>query len=97
VTLKNGTKKKKKIHSNVTSDWDTYYGSSEELKNDVKTLGPDKFKREILRFCTSLTSLTYFEAKAQFDSDCLLYPDKFYNAWIMCRTRRDHLLKSGDL
>jgi hypothetical protein len=93
VKLKNGEKRKKKIRSLVPSDWDTYYGSSEELKKDVETLGKENFKREITRWCRTLTELTYFEAREQFVSDCLLYPDKFYNAWISCRTRRDHLLK----
>ena len=30
------------------SDWKKYYGSSEELKQDIKDLGRDTFKREIL-------------------------------------------------
>jgi hypothetical protein len=93
IKLKNGEKRKKKIRSLVPSDWDTYYGSSEELKKDVETLGKENFKREITRWCRTLSELTYFEAREQFVTDCLLYPDKFYNAWISCRTRRDHLLK----
>lgn len=94
VTLKNGTKKKKKIKSLVPSDWQKYYGSSEELKKDVTELGTENFKREIIRFCKSLTELGYYESKIQFTTDCLLYPDKFYNAWISSRCRRDHLLKT---
>lgn len=93
VKLKNGTKKKKKIRSNVPSDWDTYYGSSEELKADIVKLGKENFTREILRFCRTLTELGYYESKIQFETDCLLYPDKYYNAWISSRVRRDHLLK----
>lgn len=93
VKLKNGTKKKKKIRSNVPSDWDTYYGSSEELKADVVKLGKENFTREILRFCKTLSECSYYESKIQFETDCLLYPDKYYNAWISSRVRRDHLLK----
>ena len=52
VKLKNGTKKKKKIRSKIDSDWQEYYGSNEELIHDVKTLGPEKFKREILYYCS---------------------------------------------
>jgi antitoxin component YwqK of YwqJK toxin-antitoxin module len=37
--------KKKKIK--VPSDWQTYYGSSDILKQDVLQLGHDKFNREI--------------------------------------------------
>ena len=94
VKLKNGTKKKKKIRSNVPSDWATYYGSSTELQADVEKLGKENFTREILRFCDSLSSLSYYESKIQFETDCLLYPDKYYNSWISSRVRRDHLLKS---
>ena len=36
VTLKNGTKKKKKIKSKIPSDWLTYWGSNEVLKEEVK-------------------------------------------------------------
>lgn len=88
-----GLKKKKKIRTQVDSDWRDYYGSSEELKADVEKLGKENFKREILRWCRSLSELSYYEAREQFVTDCLLYPDKFYNAWISCRTRRDHLRK----
>ena len=48
VTLKNGTKKKKKIREKVDSDWRNYYGSSDALLSDVATLGVDQFKREII-------------------------------------------------
>lgn len=91
VTLKNGTKKKKKIRSNITSDWDTYYGSSDELKADVEKLGKENFKREIIRFCTTLTELSYYEAKLQLETDCLLDPTKYYNKWISFRCRSDHM------
>jgi hypothetical protein len=94
VTLKNLTKKKKKIKSQVPSDWMVYYGSSIELKSDVEKLGAENFSREIVKLCYTLTEMTYFESKWQFDTDCLLYPEKFYNSWIMCRVRRDHLLKT---
>ena len=88
-----GLKKKKKIRSLVPSDWKTYYGSSTELQKDVEVLGKDKFSREILKFCTSLSEMSYEEAKIQFSTDSLLYPDKFYNSWISCRVRREHLIK----
>lgn len=93
VTLKNGTKKRKKIRSLVPSDWLEYYGSSEALKKDIDLFGKDRFTREILMFCTSLSSMGYQEAKIQFATDALLHPDKYYNEWIMCRVRRDHLTK----
>ena len=82
--------KKKKVY--VESDWRTYFGSSELLKEDVKKLGEENFKREILRFCRTKGELSYYEAKMQMDNDVLLHPDKFYNEWIMLKTRRSHLL-----
>ena len=88
-----GLKTKKKIRSMVPSDWLDYYGSSESLKKDVELLGKESFSREILMFCYSLSELSYREAKIQFETDALLFPDKYYNSWIMVRTRRDHLLK----
>lgn len=94
VTLKSGVKKKKKIRSEVASDWVEYYGSSEELKSDVTKLGVQNFHREIVKFCKTLSEMSYEEAKIQFVTDCLLHPDKFYNSWISVRVRRAHLVKS---
>jgi hypothetical protein len=88
VKLKNGTKKRKKIKSKVSSDWKTYYGSCIELNKDVKELGSDNFTRTILRFCKSKTELSYYEAKYQFDNDVLLDESKWYNGWISVKARR---------
>jgi len=93
VTLKSGIKKKKKIRSQVESDWREYYGSSDELKADVQKLGVQNFRRTILKYCFSLSELTYCEAAEQFSREVLLHPDRFYNKWIMCRIRSDHLNK----
>ena len=41
--------KRKKIRK--PSDWKTYYGSNETLKEDVSILGEDKFVRTILHLC----------------------------------------------
>ena len=49
VTLKNGTKKKKKIRTKVDSDWNTYYGSSDSLTADIQSIGIENFRREIGR------------------------------------------------
>ena len=53
VTLKNGTKKKKKIRSKINSDWQEYYGSSPNLTADINLLGKENFTREILYYCKS--------------------------------------------
>lgn len=94
VKLKSGEKRKKKIRSTVDSDWREYFGSSEELKADVTKLGDQNFSREILKFCSTLSELSYVELKYQIDLDVLLHPDKYYNSWVCARIRRSHLIKS---
>lgn len=82
--------KGKKKRYKVESDWKDYFGSNEELKQHVKILGTDQFKKEILRFCQSKGEMTYFEAKYQFEYG-VLESDKWYNTWIMCKVRKNHL------
>jgi hypothetical protein len=91
VKLKNGTKKKKKVRSKVESDWKTYWSSSKEVIDDVKALGEDKFKREILMFCLSKGTASYFEAKFQMQNEVLEHPDMWYNGIVNCRVHRSHI------
>ena len=90
VTLKNGTKKKKKIREKVDSDWRDYYGSSDALLSDVATLGVDQFKREILYFCASKSACSYLEAKEQMLRN-VLESDDYYNNNIMIRVHGNHI------
>lgn len=80
--------KKKKIK--VSSDWQTYYGSSAELTKDVIQLGQENFKRDILHLCLSKGDCGYLEAKEQFINGAL-ESDAYYNTWIMVRVRKSHL------
>ena len=91
VTLKNGTKKKKKVRSKVDSDWMDYYGSSIELNKDVESLGKENFTREILFFCTSKAECSYIEAREQF-ARRVLESTEYYNNNIMCRIHGSHIL-----
>jgi hypothetical protein len=91
VTLKNGTKKKKKIKSKVDSDWLEYYGSSVELNKDVELLGKDNFRREILFFCKSKAECSYIEAREQFTRRVLETTD-YYNGQISVRVHGSHIL-----
>lgn len=91
VTLKNGTKKKKKVKSKIDSDWQEYYGSSIELNKDVEALGKDNFTREILFFCKSKAECSYIEAREQF-SRRVLESIEYYNNNIMCRIHGSHIL-----
>jgi hypothetical protein len=49
-----------------SSDWKTYYGSAQEIKEDLKKYSKDKFIRGILKLCKSKKELTYFECKYLF-------------------------------
>ena len=90
VKLKNGTKKKKKIRSKIDSDWQTYYGSNNELNKDIQLLGPDKFTREILYYCTSKAQCSYIEAREQFRHQ-VLESDAYYNGQISVRIHGSHI------
>ena len=82
--------KGKKKRYKVDSDWKDYYGSNDELNDHVALYGDKKFKREILRLCKSKGEMTYFEAKYQFEYGVLEKKD-WYNTWIMCKIRKNHL------
>lgn len=82
--------KGKKKRVKVSSDWQTYYGSNEELQKDVKSLGMDKFKRKILHLCKTKGECNYLEAKEQFVNSVLEKED-YYNSWIMVRIRKSHI------
>lgn len=90
VVLKNGTKKKKKIRSKIDSDWQEYYGSSNELNKDVETFGKENFLREILFFCKSKAECSYIEAREQFTRR-VLESDDYYNNNIMIRVHGSHI------
>jgi hypothetical protein len=70
--LKGQKRKRKEI---VESDWATYCGSSDTVKQLVEEKGIGLFKREILYLCENKGELSYREAKYQFDHDVLLRDD----------------------
>lgn len=80
--------KKKKVK--VFSDWQTYYGSSDNLQKDVLELGHHNFQRNILHLCKSKGECGYLEAKEQFGRN-VLESDGYYNTWIMVRVRKSHI------
>jgi hypothetical protein len=90
VTLKNGTKKKKKVRSKIDSDWLEYYGSSIELNKDIELLGKENFTREILFYCKSKAECSYIEAREQFTRR-VLESDDFYNGQISVRVHGSHI------
>ena len=83
-TQKNGKKVRKKIRGAVASDWQEYYGSSDQLNRDVASLGRDQFHREILYYCRSKAECNYIEAREQFARK-VLESDQYYNGHIRVR------------
>ena len=84
--------KKNKRRTKVESDWKDYYGSSDELNEDIVQLGKDNFKREILFYCYSKSELSYIEAREQFNYK-VLESDKYYNGHIRVRVHGKGILK----
>ena len=82
---------KRKVTSE--SDWKRYYGSSDELKQDIKTLGRDSFTREILSLHTTLGKVNYEETKQLFLHNVLMESldngePAYYNSNILGRYMR---------
>jgi hypothetical protein len=48
------------------SDWKTYFGSEEFIKQKIKEGKQEEFTREIIHFVPNKKLLTYFECKYQF-------------------------------
>ena len=83
--------KKNKRRSLKESDWKSYYGSSEVVKDLVENTGEWRFKRKIIRLCKTLGEMSYYEMKEQLDNDVLLKPNEYYNAFVGGKIHRRHL------
>ena len=75
------------------SNWKSYYGSSDELKSDVKRLGKENFKREIISLHTRLGDVNYEETKQLFLNNVLQESldngePAYYNSNILGRYMR---------
>ena len=92
--LKGKTRKRKVVKE---SDWQDYFGSSDEVKTIVEENGRESFHREILHLCNSKGEMSYLEAKEQFDREVLL-SDEYYNGIIQVKIHRTHVkgLKDND-
>ena len=76
--------------SRVESDWRDYWGSNEQLLQDVPQLGMDQFTREILYICRSRGVMGYLEALEQFERR-VLESDDYYNGHIQVRVHGSHI------
>ena len=78
--------KRKKVRK--TSDWLEYHGSNKVVQEEVKLGVP--FKRTILHLCKTRSECAYWET-VEIISQCALIREDYYNDWISCRIRKDHL------
>jgi len=76
--------RKNKRCEEIETDWKNYTSSSNEVNGDIQKYGKDKFKFQIIMFCTSKWELAYHEARLQFEHKVLLRED-FYNGIINLR------------
>jgi hypothetical protein len=88
--------KKRKRITYKESDWQNYYGSSDQVKQILEENGVNHFTRKILKLCNSSGEMSYYEAKFQFEKDVLLKPNEYYNAFIGCKIHRKHVFKEND-
>jgi len=72
------------------SDWQKYYGSSDEVKLLVEQHGENNFKREILRLCKTKGECSYYELVEQVDREVLLR-DNYYNEFIGVKIHSKHI------
>ena len=83
-----------KRRSKVESDWRDYWGSSDQLQEDVNQIGEDKFTREILYYCPSRGVASYLEAREQFERR-VLEKDEYYNGIINVRVVGSKVLREA--
>ena len=90
---------KRKVTSE--SDWKKYYGSSDELKADVRQLGKGVFKREIISLHKTLGKVNYEETRQLFINNVLTESKNgepaYYNSNILGRSMRKDYFITGTL
>ena len=86
--------KKRKVKSE--SDWKKYYGSSEELKEEIEQLGRHNFSRVMLSLHKTAGKTNYDETRQLFTNNVLTEAldngtPKYYNSNILSRYfRKDY-------
>ena len=83
------------------SDWKRYYGSSAELKHDIKQFGKEIFRREIISLHKTQGRVNYEETRQLFLINVLTEADtdgtpKFYNSNILGRYMRKDYFNGCD-
>tara|TARA_B100001057_G_scaffold106373_1_gene103990 strand:+ start:161 stop:595 length:435 start_codon:yes stop_codon:yes gene_type:complete len=83
------------------SNWKRYFGSSAELKQDIKQMGEENFRREIISLHTTLGRVNYEETKQLFLHNVLAeklengFP-AYYNSNILGRYYRKDYFEEDD-
>jgi hypothetical protein len=91
-----GQKRKRKVVKE--SDWKTYYGSHQTIKQLLKEGKQEEFSREIIQFVPTKKLLTYFECKYLFIKEVLEHGEyindnilaKFYRKDFNYETKSDN-------
>ena len=83
------------------SNWKQYYGSSDELKQDIRRDGKNTFKREILSLHRTLGRVNYEETKQLFLHNVLAVKlddgsPAYYNSNILGRYYRKDYFEEDD-
>lgn len=86
-----GRTHKRKI--TTISDYESYYGSSEEVKALVLKDGKDAFTREIIHLCNTKSEMNFLEAYMQIQHN-VLFDAQSFNGIINMRVSRKHVGKS---
>jgi hypothetical protein len=84
-----GQKRKRTVTK--SSDWEKYYSSNDWIKEQIKEGRAEEFSREIIRYCFSKKSLTYYEIYWQFHYN-VLADDNAINENLMGKFYRRDLL-----
>ena len=84
--------KKNRRRYKVESDWREYFGSSDELLEDIQKHGRHRIQREILYYCNSKAEANYVEAREQFARK-VLESDEYYNGHIRVRVHGKGIIK----
>lgn len=85
--LKGKTRKRTVIKE---SDWQSYFGSSDEVKAILEEKGADNFHREILHLCHAKGELSYMETYEILIRHAIIKED-YYNAFVGCKIHKKHV------
>lgn len=86
--------RKRKVKTRVESDWQSYYGSSKDVQEQVKLKGESNYKREILRLCKTKGDCSYWELYEQMVNHVLL-SDDYYNEFVGAKIHSKHVTKEN--